>query len=82
MSRNVTSTAKIGPLTLRGSGYGLFILGIIAAPVMLALWCGLTMLFFGIVHTFWPAVPALSFWQTAGVIVLVQLLTYRSTDSK
>ena len=35
----------------------------------------LLMVLFGAVHSFWPAIPAFSFWQTLLVGLLVSVLT-------
>lgn len=36
------------------------------------------MIMFGVVHSYWAPLPAFGFWQTLGVIVLVQLVTAKT----
>jgi hypothetical protein len=55
--------------------FGVF--AIMALVVVLFNWP--VMILFGIVHTFWPAVPALGFWHTLIVSILVRLLTWNSS---
>jgi hypothetical protein len=51
----------------------------IAAVVVVAVVLGFVlawpaMILFGIVHAFWPFLPAFGFWQTLAVVILARLL--------
>lgn len=47
---------------------------ILAALVILVLLAFPAMLMFGVVHGFWAAVPALGFWETLLVMILLRFI--------
>jgi len=56
--------------------------GVIATALLYtALVAWPTMLLFGAVHSFLPVIPAFSFWQTVGILLLVGFLFPRSSSS-
>jgi hypothetical protein len=59
------------------------VLGVITAAVVfillaVAIVTWPSMIMFGVVHSYWPVLPAFGFWETLGVIVLVQLVTAKT----
>ena len=59
------------------------VVGVIAAAVVfilvaVAIVTWPAMIMFGVVHSYWTALPAFGFWETLGVIVLVQLVTAKT----
>jgi hypothetical protein len=52
---------------------------IVAILVLLALVPFITMIMFGVVHSYWAAIPPLGFFETIGVMVLGHLVTSSSS---
>jgi len=55
------------------------ILAVLVMLVVGLLFIWPAMLMFGVVHSFWPFLPAFGFWQTFAVMVLARFLGSAST---